>query len=132
MDLRLRNQPRGLGTRLIILLNVLKEKFGMDYVRNNPDYEGVDQSVDYLNRAFARARRDYIDATGEKSVREGVYSRESRKWKPTRIYKFEVDFCYLINEIQQGHIYMSSKFIAEANELIRRLVESTPTSQSGQ
>lgn len=90
----------------------------MAYEQFSDSYNDVGQSVEYLNRAFARARKDYVDATNEKSIRP--------KWgEPTTIYKYEVDFCYLINEVQQGSSYSVVKNIAEANELIRNLVSDT-------
>lgn len=91
----------------------------MEYVKYNPEYNDVAQSVDYLNRAFARARKDYIDITGERSVK-------SRWGKGTTIYQFEVDYCYIINEIQQGSIYVVAKNIAQANVIIQRLQDAIP------
>lgn len=93
----------------------------MEYVRYNPEYNDVSQSVDYLNRAFARARKDYLDVTNAKSFKY--------RWQKqgTKIYHFEVDYCYIINEIQQGSIYLVSVNIANANDLIQKLVEATPS-----
>lgn len=73
----------------------------------------VDQTVRYLNHAFGKAQSKAISQTGNKNV------------KGTPLYKFQVEFCYLINEIQRGPSYIAPKKISEANDLIEALESYT-------
>ena len=41
--------------------------------------------------------------------------------KGTKLYKFQVDFCYLIDEITRGPMYIVPKRIQATNALIGRL-----------
>lgn len=87
----------------------------------NPEYNDVSQSVDYLSRAFARARKDYMDVTNERPWRD-------KSGKKSTIMKYEEDFCYLINEIQKGSVYLVAKNVAAANELINEVQSSASSS----
>ncbi len=61
----------------------------------------VGQVVKYLNHAFARAR--------------------SSAGKNIDVRAAEIEFCYMIDQIQRGPIYISPKVIADANELIAQI-----------
>lgn len=69
----------------------------------------VPQVLEYLHRAFERAS-DY-------------YGPRSKAVKGTPLYEFQVDFAYLIHEIQTGPPYILPKAIQEANDLIQRMEE---------
>lgn len=73
----------------------------------------VEQVVTYLNHAFSRAQQKVIQAIG------------NRNFKGTRLYDYQVDFCYLIDEIQRGPAYILPKTIQDANQLISSLEKET-------
>jgi soluble cytochrome b562 len=66
-------------------------------------------SVEYLNRSFARIRKEYMDKTGEKPERT------------SSIKEYEEDFCYILNEVTRGPVYLAEKNISDAKELIRQM-----------
>lgn len=69
----------------------------------------VDQVVNYLNHAFSKAiQRSNLGPSNHKG---------------TKLYDYQVDFCYLIHEIQKGPSYIVPKKITEANELIAMIEE---------
>lgn len=86
---------------------------GVEYVPMSQ--EDIQNSIDYLNRSFARIRRDYMEKTGEKPERSPITGKSSS------IKEYEEDFCYLINEIQEGPNYLAEKYISDAKELIRQM-----------
>ncbi len=67
--------------------------------------------VKYLTRSFNRAVNN--SALGNKAVRiiNGQVS-------PTELYKAQVEFCYLIDNIQRGPSYIAPKIIQDANDMI--------------
>ena len=67
-----------------------------------------DQVIKYLNHAFAKATQHL----GSKNV------------KGTDLYDYQVEFCYLIDNIKRGPNYIVSKVITEANKLIDSIAES--------
>lgn len=68
----------------------------------------VKQVVGYLSHSFA-------------DTAEKVFGSRAAAVKGTDAYKFQVDFCYVIDEIQRGPTYMLPKEISKANELIARM-----------
>jgi hypothetical protein len=69
----------------------------------------VEQVVNYLNRSFATAVQKAGPVLGSKNT------------KGTDLYTYQVDFTYLVDEIQRGPVYIVPKLIADANELIDRI-----------
>lgn len=69
----------------------------------------VEQVVTYLSHAFGRAQQKASHVIG------------NRNYKGSRLYEFQVDFCYLIDEIQRGPVYILPKVIQDANQLILAL-----------
>ena len=67
----------------------------------------VNQVVSYLNHAFTNAIR----------------GRGSNNTKGTKLYEYQTEFCYLINEIQRGPSYIVPKIIQDANELIDTITQ---------
>ena len=65
----------------------------------------IAQTVRYLTSAFARAQRSL--------------GNDNRAGTP--LYQAQVDFMYLLDEIQRGPIYLTPKAVASANELIDSL-----------
>ena len=64
----------------------------------------VNQVVSYLNHQFAKTA-------------EEVFGRVMAV-KGTPLYDFQVEHCYLIDEIQRGPTYILPKIISDANENI--------------
>jgi len=62
----------------------------------------VGQVIRYLNHAFAKATRPF----------------GSNNSKGTELHSLQVEFCYLIDNIEYGPKYIVPKLIANANELI--------------
>lgn len=81
----------------------------------------VEQVVTYLSHAFARAQQ------------KAVYAIGNRNYKGSKLYDFQVNFCYLIDEIQRGPVYILPKVIQDANQLILELekVSVVPISDEG-
>lgn len=75
----------------------------------------VEQVVSYLNHAFARAQQKSVSTIGTRNV------------QGTKLYDYQVDFCYLIDEIQRGPVYILPKVIQDANQLIINLERETNT-----
>lgn len=73
----------------------------------------VEQVVGYLNHAFVRAQQRAVQAIG------------NRNFQGTKLYDFQVEFCYLIDEIQRGPVYILPKVIQDVNQLILAL-ETVP------
>jgi len=76
------------------------------------------QVVNYLNHAFAKAMSKAIPALGNKATRT-VF--DDGQVETTALYEYQVDFCYLVDEIQRGPTYIIPKVIQDANDLIARL-----------
>ena len=77
----------------------------------------VEQVVTYLSHAFSRAQQKSIQVIGNRNL------------KGSKLYDFQVDFCYLIDEIQRGPVYILPKVIQDANQLILALERvSVPSS----
>lgn len=74
----------------------------------------VDRVVEYLRRAFAAAQEKFVEK------RDGY-----KNGKGTTLYQYQVDFCYLIDEIQRGPTFSVPKVIQDANDLIARLEQET-------
>ena len=77
----------------------------------------VDKVVRYLSHAFAKAMSKATSKIGNKALR----SVNKSKVSTTKLYDYQVKFCYLIDDIQRGPSYIAPKKIQEANELIADL-----------
>ena len=77
----------------------------------------VGQVVKYLNHAFSKAQQQAQPAVGNKNVRG------------TPLHDYQVEFAYLIDDIERGPTYIAPKKISEANELIERLSNEEPESE---
>jgi hypothetical protein len=91
----------------------MSEKFERSERRIN-----LPQVVGYLNHAFAKAMSKASSALGNKAVR---IVHDDGRIETTTLYEYQVDFCYLIDEIQRGPTYIIPKVIQDANDLIARL-----------
>lgn len=77
----------------------------------------IDHVVRYLSHAFAKAMTKATSKIGNKALRSVV----NGKVTTTSLYDYQVQFCYLIDDIQRGPTYIAPKKIQEANELIAKL-----------
>jgi hypothetical protein len=73
----------------------------------------TEQVVSYLSHAFSRAAQKAVSVIG------------NRNSKGTKLYRYQVEFCYLVDEIQRGPEYILPKVIQDANQLILRLERET-------
>ncbi len=80
----------------------------------------VNQVLDYLNRAFDKASEPY--GPRSKAVREGSAKKPGPP-KGSKLYEYQIEFCYLIDNIERGPRYMRPKVIQAANDLINGMVE---------
>lgn len=82
---------------------------------NHRDSKEIDvrQVTRYLSRRFSQATEQV-----QGPARKG-----------TKLYQYQVDFTYLIDEIQRGPKYIIPKVIQDCNEFIRRIEESTATTE---
>lgn len=78
----------------------------------------TNEVANYLNRAFAKAASKAAEKISAKAVRaknvKGIF-------ETTPMYDYQVDFCYLIDNIQRSPGYIIPKYIQQANELISKL-----------
>ena len=77
----------------------------------------IPQVVNYLSHAFAKAHGRVSGKLGGRATRVVV----DGKVETTPLYDYQVEFCYLIDEIQRGPLYIIPKVIQDANDLIARL-----------
>jgi hypothetical protein len=73
----------------------------------------IDQVVRYLTYTFDKATQKMGKAMRYKDP-------ETKSIVKTLAYQYQVDFCYLINEIQMGPKCLIQKAISDCNELIER------------
>jgi len=78
--------------------------------------------VKYLSRAFSKAAASVSDKVGTRALR--VKDRNGR-WVTTLLYDYQVEFCYLIDDIQRCPKYITTKNIQKANDLIAELEAET-------
>jgi|SRR5271157_682420 len=89
------------------------------YVRNSqrprPEERKIntEQVISYLSHAFSSAMKKAQPLVG------------NRNHKGTTLYEYQVDFCYLVDEIQRGPEYILPKIIQDANQLIVELEKET-------
>ncbi len=78
----------------------------------------IDEVVKYLSRAFQKAS---VKAAGSIGVRANRSKDKNGDWQTTAMYDYQVEFCYLMDNITRGPRYISTKSIQLANELIANL-----------
>jgi len=69
------------------------------------------QIVDFLSHAFKQASQ---------GMGKAIRSKEGNK---TTLYQLQVDFCYMIDEIQRGPTYIVPMIVTECNEMIAKIAE---------
>jgi len=83
----------------------------------------IGEVVKYLNRAFSRATYK-ASATLGKAARRS--KNKAGEWETTPLYDYQVEFCYLIDEIQRAPKYISTKAIQKAYELLEEIERDHP------
>jgi len=78
----------------------------------------IDDVVKYLSRAFSKAASKAAGSIGNRAHR---VEKKNGTWGTTPMYEYQVDFCYMIDNIQRAPRYISTKNIQLANDLIARL-----------
>lgn len=88
----------------------------------------IDQVVGYLSHAFEKVCQQAQAIFREKPER----NQEPTGSIPNgnRLYRYQVEFCYLIDDIQRGPQYIIPKKISDANELIDQLETEIRTANS--
>jgi len=79
----------------------------------------VDDVVKFLSRAFSKAVSNASNKLGNRAVR--AKNRKGCKYQTTPLYDYQVEFCYLIDNIQRCPIYIMKKNIQLANDFIVEL-----------
>lgn len=78
----------------------------------SPSEQMIEKSVRYLQNQFSK-----VTAGMGKAVR-------ATKTQPaTELYQLQVDFAYLIDEIQRGPRYFAPKVISECNEFLDNIIQ---------
>jgi hypothetical protein len=72
----------------------------------------VDQVVSYLSYSFGSKIESVFGPT--KPAKKG-------NDKSRALYWYQVEFCYLVDDIQRGPVYLVPKIISEANEFIANI-----------
>jgi len=78
----------------------------------------IDEVVKYLSRAFSKAAAKAANSVGSRAY---CFVNKDDEWECTSLYFYQVDFSYLIDDIQRGPRYIATKSIQLANELIAQL-----------
>jgi len=78
----------------------------------------IDEVVKYLSRTFSKATAKAASRIGNKAIRS---KEHGNVWITTLLYDYQVEFCYLVDNIQRGPKYIATKSIQRANELIAEI-----------
>lgn len=89
------------------------------FAKAAPSQEDVERIVSYLTRAFANATFRAASVIGHKAERTLTST--------TELHDYQVDFSYLIDNIQRGPAYIVPKYVQEANDLITGIKALSPT-----
>jgi len=79
----------------------------------------LDDVIKYLSRAFSKAAQKAASRIGTKAIR--TYDKRAGHFTTTTLYDYQVEYCYLMDNIKRGPRYISTKSIQRANELIAEL-----------
>lgn len=92
-------------------------------------HEEIDtnQVVTYLNHAFDRAMQRVAPVLGTKA--HAPQEPTGTIPNGNTLYNYQVEFCYMIDEIQRGPRYIIPKIISNANELISELENETTVTE---
>lgn len=63
----------------------------------------------------------YLSVAFSKACQKKFPSEFGKVTKDSSLYPYQVEFCYLIDDIQRGPEYFVSRVITDANNLIERV-----------
>jgi len=75
----------------------------------------VRDTVKFLTWAFTKATMRAVSVLGNRAVRPSRPATTQESWK---LYDYQVEFSYILDEITRGSKYISTKNVHLANELI--------------
>jgi hypothetical protein len=78
----------------------------------------IEEVVKYLNRAFARTTYKANAKLGKTARR---FKNKDGEWETTPLYDYQVEFCYIIDDIQRAPKYISTKAIQKAYYLLEEI-----------
>lgn len=73
----------------------------------------LDRTISYLSSSFSRAR--------ETMLSKAYSSRTDKHLILAELRDYERDFCYLVDDIQRGHLYLAPKRVSDVNVLIKQV-----------
>lgn len=79
---------------------------------NKQSPDDIERTISYLYRAFSNAAFKASSIIGNRA------ERISNTGATTELYNYQVDFAYLIDNIQRCPVYIMPKYVQEANDLI--------------
>ena len=74
-----------------------------------PNKININQTISYLNYTFAEALKTASPIIGVKNT------------QGTPLHTYQVEYCYLIDEVQRGPSYSVPKTISQINDLINEV-----------
>lgn len=74
--------------------------------------------VSYLSRSFARA---VYKANAAGNLSKALRTVKNGKVSTTDLYDLQVDFSYMIDEIERGPVYIAPKIVSDVKELIAKI-----------
>jgi len=77
----------------------------------------IDEVIKYLSHAFVRA----VSKSGLRSTRATRSKQRNGGFTTTKLYDYQVDFSYIMDNITRAPRYSSTQSIQQANDLIDRL-----------
>ena len=94
----------------------------------DPQVKEIDVArvINHLNHAFEEATTKMGKTISPfiGSQQNGQITKSSEFPRGNELYQLQVEFCYFVDEIARGAVYISPKTIAECNDFIAKIVES--------
>jgi len=78
----------------------------------------VHDTVKFLTWSFTKATMRAVSLLGNRAVRPSSPATTRGSWK---LYEYQVEFSYILDEITRGSKYISTKNVHLANELIEEI-----------
>lgn len=79
------------------------------------------QVIRFLTHSFASATQ---------GMGKAIRLVDDKKVTMTPLYKFQVEFCHMVHDIDHGPKYLIPKVIADCNDLIRKINENQQQEKS--
>lgn len=73
----------------------------------------LERTISYLSSSFSRARESMLSrAYSSKGDKQNILAE---------LKEYETELCYLIDDIQRGHLYLIPKRVSDVNILVRQV-----------